>query len=104
MQRYTLVRSFGLPFLPADDRPVQVSGLSVDADANTGMLAASPSLPASYTVIVPGAAGHAGPGQARRRRSPPVAGVPGGDSPAYTTLPAGSDEGHRRRGALFGQP
>ncbi len=91
VQRYTLVRSFGLPFLPAEDRPVQVSGLSVDADAKTGMLAASPTLPATYTVISqvpPGTLGQVSP-------SSPIAsgpGVPGGDSPAYTTLPAGSEK------------
>ena len=50
-QRYTLQRSIGLPFLPVLDRPVQVDGLSVDADATTGMLAASPALPASYSVV-----------------------------------------------------
>lgn len=90
-QRYTLVRSFGLPFLPAEDRPVQVSGLPVDADATTGMLAASPALPATYTVISevpPGTLGQISP-------SSPIAsgpGVPGGDSAAYTALPAGSNK------------
>ncbi len=34
LQRYTLQRSIGLPFLPVLDRPVQVDGLSVDADAS----------------------------------------------------------------------
>ncbi len=89
VQRYELLRSIGLPFLPALDRAVQVSGTSVDADATTGMLVASPKLPAAYAVVsrVPsGALDNLG-------ASAPVASgnlVPGGDSPSYTALPAGS--------------
>jgi hypothetical protein len=90
VQHYTLLRSFGLPFLPALDRPVQVGGLPVDADAITGMLAASPSLPASYTVVsrvAPETLGQVNP------NTPIASGslVPGGDSPSYTALPAGSN-------------
>ncbi len=91
VQRFTLLRSFGLPFLPAQDRPVQVSGLAVDADATTGMLAASPTLPATYAVmsqVPPGTLSQISPAMAIASGS----GVPGGDSPAYTTLPAGSDK------------
>jgi hypothetical protein len=88
-QRYTLQRAIGLPYLPVLDRPVQVDGLSVDADASTGMLAALPSLPASYSVLsrVPavtardvGTANLIALGAA----------VPGGDNPEYTELPPGS--------------
>ena len=103
VQRYTLVRSFGLPFLPALDRPVQVSGLPVDTDATTGMLAASPSLPASYAVlsrVAPGTLGQVKPtapiasGDAgARRRFPLLHGPAGRFEPRY-----------RRGGALFGQP
>ena len=90
VQHYTLLRSFGLPFLPALDRPVQVNGLSVSADATTGMLAASPALPASYTVLSRVASGTLG----QVNRTTPIASgplVPGGDSASYTDLPAGSD-------------
>jgi hypothetical protein len=68
-----------------------VSGLAVDADATTGMLAASPTLPATYAVmsqVPPGTLSQISPAMAVA--SGP--GVPGGDSPAYTTLPAGSDK------------
>ena len=82
-------RPVGLPFLPAADRPVQVDGLPVDVDETTGMLAASPSLPATYTVVsqVP-----AGTLAELSPASPLASGtsVPGGDMPAYTSLPAGS--------------
>lgn len=90
VQRYTLVRSFGLPFLPALDRPIQVSGLPVDTDATTGMLAASPSLPVSYAVVSRVAPGTLG----QIKQTAPIASgdvVPGGDSPSYTDLPAGSN-------------
>jgi hypothetical protein len=89
VQRYELLRSIGLPFLPALDRAVQVSGMSVDADATTGMLVASPKLPASYVVVsrTPSAT------LDNLDASAPVASgnlVPGGDSPSYTAVPAGS--------------
>ena len=89
LQRYTLQRPTGLPFLPAMDRPVEVDGLSVDADASTGMLAASPSLPASYSVLsrVPAATAR-GVGIANLIGLGTA--VPGGDSAVYTELPAGS--------------
>jgi TgpA N-terminal domain/Transglutaminase-like superfamily len=88
-QHYTLLHSFGLPFLPALDRPVQVTGLAVDADATTGMLAATPSLPATYSVVsrvAPETIGEVS------QTTPFASGalVPGGDSPSYTDLPAGS--------------
>ncbi len=89
VQHYTLERAIGLPFLPAQDRPVQVTGVPADADATTGMLTAAPSLPASYTVVsrVPaGTLSELNPGS-------PIAfgdNVPGGDLPAYIALPAGS--------------
>ncbi len=88
-QRYTLQRAIGLPFLPAVDRPEQVDGLSVDADANTGMLAASPSLPASYSVQsrAPTATAR-GVGTANLIAF--GAAVPGGDNAEYTELPPGS--------------
>lgn len=89
LQRYTLERSIGLPFLPALDRPLQVGGLSVDADATTGMLAASPALPASYSVlsrVPPSTLRGIGAGN----QIALGAEVPGGDSPAYTALPPGS--------------
>jgi len=88
-QLYTLQHPIGLPFLPVLDRPVQVDGLSVDADASTGMLAASPSLPASYSVLsrVP-ASTAVGVGTANLIAL--GAAVPGGDSPEYTELPPGS--------------
>jgi hypothetical protein len=88
-QRYTLQNPIGLPFLPALDRPEQVDGLSVDADASTGMLAASPSLPASYSVSsrVP-AATAVGVGTANLIALGGA--VPGGDRSEYTELPPGS--------------
>ncbi|MGD0809313.1 MAG: transglutaminase-like domain-containing protein [Acidimicrobiales bacterium] len=88
-QRYTLQHGIGLPFLPVLDRPVQVDGLSVDADPITGMLAASPSLPASYSVSseVPSATAR-GVGTANLIAS--GAAVPGGDIAEYTELPPGS--------------
>jgi hypothetical protein len=88
-QRYTLERSIGLPFLPVLDRAVQVQGLSVDADAVSGMLAASPTLPASYKVlslVPPGTFGDFAPAN----QIALGADVPGGMSSAYTELPAGS--------------
>jgi hypothetical protein len=89
LQRYRLRHSIGLPFLPVLDRPVQVDGLSVDADPSSGMLAASPALPASYSVLsrVP-AATATGIGTANVIAL--GAAVPGGDSPEYTELPPGS--------------
>ena len=85
LQHYTLESAIGLPFLPALDRPEQVEGLAVDADAATGMLAASPSLPASYSVVSQVASGHGsglspvsapgprgrGAGRRARRLTPP---------------------------------
>jgi hypothetical protein len=75
--------------LPALDRPEQVIGLSVDADANTGMLAASPSLPASYSVLsrAPTATAR-GVGTANLIAFGTA--VPGGDNAEYTELPPGS--------------
>ncbi|HXW82317.1 MAG TPA: transglutaminaseTgpA domain-containing protein [Acidimicrobiales bacterium] len=91
VQHYFIERPVGLPFLPAADRPVQVDGLPVDVDQTTGMLAASPPLPATYTVVsqVP-----AGTLAELNPDSPLASGanVPGGDTPAYTSLPAGSAE------------
>jgi hypothetical protein len=88
-QDYTIEQPLDMPFLPALDRPVQVSGLAVDADPVTGMLAASVPVPASYTVTsraplvtaaeLPSASG-----------LEPGPSVPGGDSTAYTALPPGS--------------
>jgi len=89
LQRYTLLRPTGLPFLPAADRPLQVSGLPVDANAATGMLAASPPLPATYIVLsqVPsGTLGEINPSESIASGSS----VPGGDAAAYIALPAGS--------------
>jgi transglutaminase-like putative cysteine protease len=89
VQHYLIERPVGLPFLPAADRPVQVDGLPVDVDQTTGMLAASPLLPATYTVVsqVP-----AGTLAELNPASPLASGasVPGGDTPTYTSLPAGS--------------
>jgi TgpA N-terminal domain/Transglutaminase-like superfamily len=89
VQHYLVERPVGLPLLPAVDRPVQVDGLPVDVDQTTGMLAASPSLPASYTVVSEVPAG------TLAQLSPvspfaPGADVPGGGTAAYTSLPAGS--------------
>jgi hypothetical protein len=50
-QHYLVQKAIGLPFLPAVDRPVQVDGIGVDADASTGMLAAAIAPPAAYTVV-----------------------------------------------------
>ena len=88
-QDYLLIHSIGLPFLPAIDRPVQVDGLAVDADAGSGMLAASPVLPAPYSVTSRAAAGT---GAALPPGSVAAFGanVPGGQSPGYTDLPPGS--------------
>jgi hypothetical protein len=71
------------------DRPEQVDGLAVDADSSTGMLAASPAIPASYSVVSrvpPGTIGQlsAAGGLAFGAE------VPGGGTAAYTTLPVGS--------------
>ena len=89
VQRYLIERRVGLPFLPAADRPVQVDGVPVDVDESTGMLAASPSLPTTYTVVsqVP-----AGTLAELNSASPLASGasVPGGDTAAYTSLPPGS--------------
>ncbi len=49
-QEYQLVRSIGVPFLPAVERPLWVSGTTVDADAVTGMLASEATGPVDYTV------------------------------------------------------
>jgi len=107
VQHYDLLRSIGLPFLPALDRPVQVRGLSVDADATTGMLVASPTLPVSYTVVSKVPAGTLD----NVDTTEPVASgdlVPGGDAPTYTALPAGSSrdiaEGVRFSSTLTGTP
>ncbi len=89
LQHYVLEGTIGLPFLPALDRPEQVDGLAVDADGRTGMVAAAPDLPASYSVVSrvpPGTIG----------QLPAVGGLalgaeaPGGTTSAYTALPAGS--------------
>ena len=89
VQQYTLEHSIGLPFLPALDRPVQVDGLAVDADATTGMLAASVSTPASYTVMsrvpISTSTGLAAPSSVASGPD-----VPGGNSTAYTALPSSS--------------
>ena len=88
-QDYLLTHSIGLPFLPAIDRPVQVDGLAVDADPASGMLAASPVLPAPYSVTSRAAAGTGAtlpPGSVAAFG----ANVPGGQSPGYTDLPPGS--------------
>jgi hypothetical protein len=89
VQEYTLERPIGLPFLPAMDRAEQVGGLAVDADSATGMLIGSPSYPASYTVVseVPGGTITGLPSASALGTG---ANVPGGDSPTYTALPAGS--------------
>jgi Transglutaminase-like superfamily len=88
VQHYELERPIGLPFLPILDRAVQVSGMSVDADAATGMLAGAPTLPASYTVV------SEAPTKTLTALSPALsvystADVPGGGSSAYA-LPPGS--------------
>jgi hypothetical protein len=88
-QRYMLLRSTGLPFLPAIDRPVQVEGLDADADPTTGMLATQAAPPLSYRVVSLAA-------QATAAQLPPASAlatgqdVPGGDRPSYTTLPPGA--------------
>jgi hypothetical protein len=89
LQRYTLESAIGLPFLPALDRPEQVEGMAVDADAATGMLAASPPLPASYSVISrvpPSTVAGLSPVSALASGTE----VPGGATPTDTALPAGS--------------
>ena len=102
-QRYTLQRAIGLPFLPALDRPVQVDGLSVDADANTGMLSASPSLPASYSVLSRAPAATArGVGTANLIAF--GAAVPGGDNARVHRAPARFGERRRCCGPLRGEP
>jgi hypothetical protein len=89
VQRYTIEGTIGLPFLPAMDRPEQVEGLAADADSTTGMLAASFSVPVSYTVVslVPsGTVGQLSPAAGLASGAE----VPGGGSAAFTTLPVGS--------------
>ncbi|MGA3220644.1 MAG: transglutaminaseTgpA domain-containing protein [Acidimicrobiales bacterium] len=89
VQRYTLEGSTGLPFLPALDRPEQVDGLAVDADSSTGMLAALPAIPASYSVVSlvpPGTIGQLSSAAGLAFGAE----VPGGGAPAYTALPVGS--------------
>jgi len=86
---YTLERSIGMPFLPAIGRPVQVTGLGVDANAATGMLAATVTGPVSYKVVsrMPLRTGASlEPSSALAEGKD----VPGGDNPAYTALPPGS--------------
>jgi hypothetical protein len=88
-QRYTIENIIGLPFLPAMDRPEQIEGLAADADSTTGMLAASFSVPASYTVVslVPsGTIGQLSPAAGLASGAE----VPGGGAPAFTILPVGS--------------
>jgi hypothetical protein len=89
LQRYTLETAIGLPFLPGMDRPEQVDGLAVDADTSTGMLVASPALPASYSVVSlvpPGTiAGLSSAGALAYGTE-----IPGGGTSADTALPAGS--------------
>ena len=89
VQRYTLEAPIGLPFLPALDRPEQVDGLAADADSATGMLAATPGVPATYRVVSlvpPGTIGQLSPAGGLAAGAE----VPGGSALAYTTLPVGS--------------
>jgi hypothetical protein len=89
VQTYSLRRPLGLPFLPAVDRPVQVDDLAVDADAATGMLAATVNLPVAYRVVsrVPVSTSTAlSPASALASGAT----VPGGDNSSYTALPPGS--------------
>ena len=89
LQRYRLEGATGLPFLPAMDRPTQVDGVAADADTTTGMLAASITVPASYTVVSlvpPGTIGQLSSAGGLAAGAE----VPGGGAPAFTTLPVGS--------------
>jgi hypothetical protein len=89
LQRYEVVRPTGLPFLSVVDRPLQVGGIPVDADAATGMLASEASPPFAYTVLsrAPGLTAALLPAASALASG---AAIPGGDDPAYTSLPAGS--------------
>ncbi len=89
VQHYTLEAAIGLPLLPAMDRPEQVEGLAVDADSSTGMLAALPTIPASYSVVSlvpPGTIGQLSSASGLAFGAE----VPGGGASAYTALPIGS--------------
>jgi hypothetical protein len=89
VQHYKVARSTGLPFLPVLDRPVQAGGLPVDADAVTGMLASEASPPFSYTVVsrAPYLTATELPAASALASGPAI---PGGQDPAYTSLPPGS--------------
>ena len=89
LQRYTIEGTIGLPFLPAMDRPEQIEGLAADADSTTGMLAASFSIPASYSVVSLVPSGTVGQLSSAAGLAS-LAQVPGGGAPAFTTLPVGS--------------
>ncbi|GEM_PF-1756457 len=88
-QRYVLEHPIGLPFLPQVDRPAQVGGPALEVDATTGMLAAQDRAPLAYSVL----------SQAPELTLPELpsgaelatgSSVPGGQQPAYTSLPLGS--------------
>jgi hypothetical protein len=87
-QRYHFTRSIGVPFLPAVDRPTEVSGPAVDADPGTGMLVASS--PVTYYGVTSAVPGPTAVKLASDSALMPLGQLPGGGT--LTELPAGSEK------------
>lgn len=87
-QRYRFTRSIGVPFLPAVDRPTEVSGAAVDADPATGMLVASS--PVSRYSVTSAVAGPTAADLPPASALMSAGQLPGGNT--LTELPTGSQK------------